>query len=239
MKTDLPTLSELLTGPFRCRCGVAIDHWGACEPCSMAAAKAEYDQRMRPARESIPEAFRWASFAHGETSLLEQRLARESIRAVAGLRAPLPRNVALVGPSGAGKTSLACALLKRVHDVAKVNSPSFIVDAARSARFVTARDLDEAHAKAKSFSTNAEAAALLSMARSVALLVVDNVEPGKLESGVGHVLMDRFDTHRPCTVITTWMSFDEASKEYGAGWARRVYETEIKLIAKGDSHVAA
>lgn len=239
MKTDLPTLSELLTGPFRCRCGVAIDHWGACDPCAIAAARADHDRRMAPARESIPEAFRWATFAPGESALLAERVHPASIRRVASLRPPLPRGVALVGPSEAGKTSLACALLRRIHDTAKPTSPSFVVDAARSARFVAARDLDAAFTKSKAFKTDAGAAALLEMARSVALLVIDNVEPGPLESGVGAVVMDRHDAHRPCTIVTTWMSFDESSKAYGGGWARRAYEQTIELLPKGASNVAA
>ena len=104
---------------------------------------------------------------------------------------------------------------------------------AAGARFVAASDVEAAGKAVQRFGQpNAEAERLLAIAHGAAILVVDNVEPGKLEGAVGQLVMSRHDAHRS-TIVTTWMSEGEAGKSYGAGWARRVYETTVELPARG------
>ncbi len=261
-RKPLPTMETLFDGPFRCpgtgaahRCGIPLQHWGKCQSCYDATnadwpasepvygtpeyAQAQHEVRLRAARETIPERFRWASFAGGAQAMLDQltdldlrhRMTAAGVRLVGSIKSPLPRSIVLRGDTGAGKTTLACALLRRVHDLAKWSSPSSEVDIARRARFVQATELDEAFTRLQGWGKpDLEAAKVIETAIRASILVVDNVEPGALKSGVGKVVWERHNKSRPSTIVTTWMSESEAAKSgYGAGWARRAYETTVEL----------
>lgn len=224
MATTLPSLEELLgrKGPFTCRCGEAIEHPGICQPCGELYDVEQFGRIMRHARETIPQRFRWASF---EAPELTQRVPASAVARLRGLR-PLPLGVALVGQRGAGKTSLACALLRGIHDWARPDRPHAAVERARRSIYVAALDLEEAAEAAKSWKTPTPP--ILEEARRAAVLVIDNVEPGALSSAVGKTIMARHDAELP-TVITTWMSETEAAQHYGGGWARRAYETMVEV----------
>ena len=74
-----------------------------------------------------------------------------------------------------------------------------------------------------------EAEALVSRAEGASLIVLDNVEPGALDSPVGKLLMGRHNRDLP-TIITTWMREEDAAKSYGSGLARRVFASTVELL---------
>ncbi len=226
MKLVADVLTEGLMGkpgPFVCRCGAEIGHPGVCDSCGAAWELEAFQRLLAPARGTIPARFRWARFGAPE---MRQRVPEANMRRVLDIASPLPLGIALVGESGAGKTSLACAMLQRIHDWAGPNKPHAGVERARRAFFVSAGELVAAGEEAKRY--NAVESDILKRAKHASVLVLDNVEPGKLDSIVGRVVMDRHDSEL-VTIITTWMDEAEAGRHYGGGWARRAYGVTVRL----------
>lgn len=234
---------------YRCRCGAEVTHpLGACEECSL---RYEWDQirdLMANARESIPPRFRWASLERPEEiAEMEgdgKRIGRRSVDLVRHIPKPLPCGIALVGASGGGKTTLACALLNWVHSHARPLEPKpgdaqkqaaaikhwmLSIERARRAFFVSALELD---------GKGPEVDKLLDRAMRASVLVLDNLEPGATTGPVGRVLFHRHNqvdsrrkatSPRLVTIVTTWMDRAECAKSYGDGVARRAYEWTVEL----------
>lgn len=238
----LPNLSDIIgPGPFACnRCRCVLAHWGMCERCIAQADREELELSMLTARGSIPRRFRWARF-EAEDDTDEQKSERqikdhvhpESIRRVLALRKPYPTGVALVGATGAGKTTLACALLRKTHDWVNPSRAVAEVDRARSSYFVAVNHYEDSHALAfpKFGKGEKDAIEFCNRMQRASLLVLDNVEPVVLKSPVGHLLLDRHNLGLT-TIITTWMSQEEAAKSLGGGLARRAYEMTVNLVVK-------
>ena len=223
--TSLPALSSLLAsmGPMPCsRCGSAmVDRPGVCDGCDEALTSAERRQAVRFARESILEGLRgrtldgeaMARFAHPD--------ALGAVRAMFGR--PLPLGLALVGPSGAAKTSLACAILTRIHDRAsEAKASSGLFELGRGALFVCASELATACEERRFKSDLPE---LLQMARGARLLVLDEVQAG---GRVAWEVVQRRHNRGQRTIVTTWQGREELARTMGDGFARRVYEREIR-----------
>ena len=226
---DLPSIEALLArrGPFSCRCGIAIGHPGACEDCDRAWERKRWDREvMSWARSSIPDRFRWARYGHPD---LATRVAPENVRAVLEIPSPLKCGVAIVGASGAGKTTLACALLRRIHDSATPERSHEWVERARKAVLVDAGEYLAACAEYQKWSVKDEPK-IVTMAHTASLLVLDNVEPGTFAGPLGQLVQGRHNRDAT-TIVTTWMTQDVAVKHYGHGWARRVYEFTVPLVA--------
>lgn len=242
----LPDVYGLLQqpGPFFCRCGTPVEHpLGACESCALRYEEQQLRQLLKQARESIPERFRWADLATAEScaeiAAMEgdgKRIGRASVAAVRRIPRPLPCGVALVGTSNAGKTTLACALLRSVHDWAKPGRSHEGVERARRAFFVSALEL-EADAEARKFGRETDGPDLFARAKRASVLVLDNVEAGSTSSAVGRVIFARHNRSdarsatapRLVTIITTHLSREEFSQSYGGGVGRRAYEHTVNL----------
>lgn len=89
---------------------------------------------MARARETIPARFAWARFEAPELAQRASPRAITATQALFGRR--LPTGLVLRGPSKAGKTSLACALLARIHGV-PYDAPAPIVERAARAYYAS------------------------------------------------------------------------------------------------------
>lgn len=207
-------------------CGAVIGWPGVCKGCDRKVLAEAHAARMRTARRTIPERFRWASFEAPELAQRTNAHALAEVRSLFGKRFPL--GVVLVGQSGAGKTSLACALLKRIHDHVTFESGSALVERARRSWYVGAPELLQAVKVWGGAFSRGEPPEVLKMARAASILVLDNVDAGKQGDALYDLVFERHDRDRP-TIVTTWMTRAEASAAYGDGWARRVYERTIDV----------
>lgn len=223
------TIAEALAipsaGRYPCNvCGAELAMPGVCSGCDSHWLTEQIAERLRRARASIPARFRWARF---DEPMLAKRVSpsgRAEVEALFGRT--LPTGIALVGEAGAGKTSLACAMLRRVHDSARWDSPEPLVSRAAGAFYVSAPDMLQDWTERQ----RGEVPASLTRARHATILVLDNVEPGARDDVIGRLIMQRHDDNQRgrTTIVTTWMDRATAAKAYGDGWARRVYEKEIQ-----------
>lgn len=214
-------------GAYVCAgCCAEIGHPGICEKCGARANEAEHEAKtMRSARQSIPERFRWAAF-DDKHELLKRRVPVPAVERVTSLFGrSLPLGIVLTGAAGRGKTALACAMLRRIHDGAKWDSPWRVVDRASRAFFVSAPELLEACDEKR---RNEEPPHLLRMARSASVLILDDVRQGKGEDAIDRLIFRRHDQSRT-TIATTWMTREEAMNGRGDGFARRLYEVTIEV----------
>lgn len=209
----LPPLERAEQWLVRCRsgCGRVLGDRRAsrylatiCGPCASA------ERETVAVAPTIPAGFRWAS----DWDLVRSRvssptapwLAREALDSG-------ERVIVLRGPSGAGKTSLACGLL-----LMWVTSCRGAGAEPRAARYATARELARAEREARLGSEPAPIAA----AREAGLLVVDELGGDGAHGGeiIRAVLLDRDAAGRP-TILATWLDVAGIGQRYGGGVARR------------------
>lgn len=198
-------------------CGATVNYHKAmrCDPCDR---KADRVRRLEAARESVPQRFAWARLEDprmvklvGHERIAEARLALAQERVV------------LAGAPGAGKTSLACAMLRELHDsAARDDAPEALVRRAAGSLFVSAYDLSKARAR---HPLGQGEAPLVERAMNATTLVIDDLgsERDGFQSAVTEVLYER---HAECRVtwVTTWLDVRQAEERYGGGIARRLFE---------------
>jgi DNA replication protein DnaC len=196
----------------------------SCPDCATAVARAEL---LAPALASIPRRFAWASFENPD---LVARCGADVVRTAFHARSA--HRVALLGPSGAGKTSLAVAMLRSVIEAATPERAHLA-----SSRWVTAHDLARARAK---YPLGQGEAPLIADALDARVLVIDELGSEVDPSGVvSELLFKRHDNDAP-TWITSWLSPLEIGTKYGGGIARRMLEEGVvlglmcKTVANGD-----
>jgi DNA replication protein DnaC len=227
----LPNVMELIKEAgsgreFFCKCGAKVDHpLGACADCLLVYENKRVAEQLVAARDSIPERFRWATF-RPMAAEWSKYASKNDIAAVRSLDLTKDRNIVIVGQSEACKTSLACAVLTSIHRAVTAESPSDLIDKARRTYFVSAQDL--ARRDFGEEMTERETVAI-HRAKYASVLVLDNLEPGKLHDVVGRILMDRHNRNHKVTIVTTWMDENKCAESYGIGLARRIYEKTIVL----------
>jgi hypothetical protein len=170
------------------------------------------DKRERLARRylTIPEHYRWADL---EEPLLAERVGADHVAHMGAQLGTLhTRNVIFTGPTQSGKTSLACALLRRSFDQHEGLRASF-VDA------ITLGKAAIQHALGRGEAPEIDRLA------NVALLVLDDVgqETARDSNPIVDVLFERHQHDRP-TWVTTYLSHQEMVDRYNGGLARRLTE---------------
>jgi len=225
-------------GAYRCRgaggaCGAVLDLPGICLECGKKLDRAARAKDIGPARASIPELYRWATWKAPE---LGTRVGVQNML-LAHRQLAKPSNAAIVGKGGSGKTSIACAALRGYLDAAPDSQTLFPL--AVGSRFIAAWNLGP-DAKLG----DVEGGALLRQAIEAPILVLDDLgsELGGASPGTGlcsqrsapisRVLLERHSAHR-ITMVTTWMRADEIASIYGPVY-RRIMDPGIAKVVDLD-----
>lgn len=212
------------------RCGVAIDGPTIIDrTCRACAELALLDQQLRATRDSIPPHFRWAYTE--SPAVLETRVTAKPELVRRALENPPNGGMVLLGATGAGKTSLAVAMLDAwVRKEPRSRS---------GATFVEAGWLSRARARHK---LGADEAPLVAQAMVCPLLVLDDLgsEREDRDGCITDVLWTRTNHDRPIWITCglasehqTTEAFAEAiARRYDGGFARRILETS-KIVRLG------
>ncbi len=240
-------------GAYPCRgdCKTILERPGVCEPCGNAIDAREHDATLKPALDSIPERFRWATLE----TIAEPECDKPAPGCCIGHRVRLPRVhrasagnllasrvIVLIGPPGAGKSSLACALLRAVIDSGRSGMPNAGAARARRARFFAARHLAPSETRDRR-----EGPAPAALVARASVIVIDDVgqESGGSFRGedrsslVRDILAERHDEGSQ-TIVTTYADRETWCRLYGDGAARRYLDAadgvrvvRVGMTAKG------
>lgn len=218
-----------------------------CEPCSERARqqwarerlKVNDDGRWREeerarliadldkAKATIPGSHQWATLNSAE---LPKRVRLPS--AIEQAKASLDsRRVILTGPSGGGKTSLACALMRHKVDLGYQEHHRFTPAAklARGARFMSSKyDLTRARARHR---LGDDEAPEVEAAYAAPLLLIDELGVDKNRDDVlSDIIQYRHAKEELWTIVTTPFRSKQLYELYGDGVMRRLLEraTTIK-----------
>lgn len=209
-----------------CGLDVGRNAWAHAE-CAEAQSRESARRELDEARESIPSDYRWAEFG---APTLERRVKPSSaIRIVSAAWLKGERMLTLSGPSGAGKTSLACCLLRATLDSG--------ARGVETSRFVRSWELAKARSE---HALGRGEAPLVTLALQAHTLVIDELGEERRSSSrlvrgdtaIRDVLHERQAAGRR-TIITTYLSRDEITDAYGAGIARRLDERGLVIELGG------
>lgn len=214
---ELPALTELLPGAPTCRtagCEMPTrssdGFCGGCRGVLDERQRARREAKERLAASGMPGRYLWSAFSAPE---LAARVRNPNALRAAEVWASAPKldRVVLMGSTGVGKTSLACAILRHL-----------IVE--RGMRGTFADDLQLATAR-KNVRLGSEAE-LISRATLDDCVLVDDLgqAPGTDHTGgAAYVIFERH-AHMRTTLITTFCEPRQIADRFGAGIARRVFE---------------
>ena len=179
--------------PSRCKCGATIDHPGYCDRCVRRWEAGREVQQFEAVLESIPPHFRKAKFGSEELARFATPAAATAAKAkLDGLLSRATSELVLIGPRGAGKTSLACACLRESVDRRH--------PLALRARFVSCVELGASRRD----SPLGHRPYLLDDAITASLLVLDELGKGIDQEPIVEVVAARHDAERPTIVTTPW-----------------------------------
>lgn len=211
---------------FTCeRCGRDLaENVCICGPCNDAKRIERRNSELYRARESVPTRYRWARLA---TLLASKRLKATPKAIEAAWLALSGANpiVTIVGQSGTGKTSLACAMLAEVIEAgADLACDPKVLERARFAHFADAPQLAISR---KEHKLGADAPGEVLRARRASVLVLDEVgREGKGELDVAKIIHER-EAACSLTIVTTWLDEAGILAAYDGGLARRLFRKSI------------
>lgn len=215
---------------FPChRCGqdVGRNCW-ICDACIEPQRREDRARELKPARDSIDDDYRWACFGN---PLLLTRIAGRPTQ-IAGAMALLSQGekvVTIVGATGTGKTSLACAMLSSVIEAGvNLQCDGDTLRRAKRARFYHAYDLSVARGEHR---LGGNEPPKITDAKTASVLVLDELgRDDRKTSDVAEVIRRRLAMGLP-TIVTTWQTQSEIAAAYDGGIARRLYQraTLIRL----------
>lgn len=212
-----PWLAEISTPTFS----------NASEPDDVDAVSRRRREALRTFEKSLPPLYRWSRLDH---PLLSTRVKLASLPS----ETPRAKSVVLFGPAGAGKTSLAIALLRALLEHELLTATLACDDEgeriARRYKFAHAHRLAVAR-----LGGPAETSELKAAIRAP-VLVLDNLsEASKIETNaIPDVIIERHAEDRT-TWITTELKPEQLAKRYGGGIARRLFE-RAQVIRFGHGH---
>jgi hypothetical protein len=173
--------------------------------------------RMRGAFRSIPECYRWARL---DSPLLRKRAPSTLIDV-----SPLftARAIVLHGDTGAGKTSLMCALMQAIIDAALLDGSEQSIARAEAARFVAARDCTDRELQEH------DRKRFVALAQNSPMLFFDDV--GQESPGVGfdseeraNIIANILDRRHRRAGFQTWITtprVEQADADDPANWGAR------------------
>lgn len=233
-----------MTRPRRCeKCRADITDGGDSYRCEACATKATGRRLLRVRRildRRTPDRYTWSYADAAELpSRVKPRAAIDRAFAV-----PAAQSVVFIGPSGAGKTSLARATWseRALGDVQPVgrswsryddDDTDDDADSLRvvSALFATTFEVAKARREHRLGSGEAE---LIDRVIRVRHLVIDELgaEASRGDSAVAEVIHERHAAQR-ATIYTTPFGLDELATKYSDGIARRIFEGAVVVRLGG------
>ncbi len=232
-------LGGLLTGLFapgvyRCRlCATELQYPGLCDVCGALPPRADSADVMtltHDARASIPSRYDAATF--GDLETLRKRVDPRGIEEMLRIRR-WPVGIAIVGERDSGKSTLAAAALRRIHEHAKPGAELAQVKQIGTCLWVSYLDVEETWKRQDRYQATAEDHRDWERLERAYRLVIDNVEEDRHNSPVGKLIQRRFEHERP-TMITTWMDEETAARSFGGGVAKRMYQQTIRLRTQSE-----
>lgn len=191
---------------------------GQCEACIVAGREAEHAREWRHAcDDAIPPRFKSFELKDPTVVTLVGREAHAMACRAAG---DGERDIVLVGEPGAGKTVLACAILRAWGKRAGLK-PAF------------AAAMDLARAAAEHPLGQGQAPAVAAAIRA-SVLVLDDLgqESDAYRSDVEYVIACRHNLAKP-TIFTTFLDGTGIGRRYGGGVGRRVYDKSVAIVLEG------
>ena len=230
------------TGNPVCDCGAPLTHADGffCEACSeanAARAKREREERLRSeelerlkfgARRGLREAPDWPHARVG-TEAFQRAVKSDRFRAVAAKYEPdRDGTLTLCGETGRGKTTVALAILRRLHDEALADPHPAKLKLIGFSKWVTSYRLVEARREHPLGRGKAE---LVEAAINATLLVIDDLGNEPPDPVTFEVIDERYAKSRPIIVTTGFEPKALRAKHGDAIW-RRLTERGIVVDAK-------
>jgi len=232
------------TAPLVCyACGVTpMKRSGACAECEKKRADADLLAAIERAWHTVEE-WNWGTDLRKAEifDVVSDRDAVAAVRRISVLPA-IPRTVTFYGPTGAGKTTLACALLREWirRSYAKDATPEDIRNA-RRARFAAAHKIVGERAETEL----GKRVTSLEQCLKASYLVIDEVGRGKDTHGlIFEIVSERHANKRPTIIATPALGTEAEVKRMGAlgaaraelgrlidgGMARRVFDDAEHVV---------
>jgi DNA replication protein DnaC len=215
---DFASIVALAKVPGPCRmCGAPLDFPGICDPCAGRLKDQMRREQVTAALQSIPATHSWADLENPELLMSRARsvslpVLLSSAKSIMDGAAKKGKNESIVtGPTGAGKTSCACAMMR----YAIVHS-----DLGPGARFVSAarlvRDCRE--------TPRGQVPPAVHECDLASILVLDDLGQDAMYRDYVRVILEDRISRRRRTIVTTFLSEDEVSSTYGSGVKRRLFD---------------